>query len=83
MIPDEVWHEHMAADKRQDANIRDLKIAVFGCPDKPETVRHAIVPTMARLNAWLDGIATLGRILTGIIVGGAGLATMMKAIGLL
>lgn len=83
MIPDEVWHEHMAADKRQDANIRDLKIAVFGCPDKPETVRQAIVPTMARLNAWLDGIATLGRILTGIIICASGLAAIMKTSGLL
>ena len=83
MIAEEVWQEHIDADKRQDEKIRSLHMAVFGCQSRPETVKQAIVPTMARINVWLDVIKVGGQVIvSGSVILGA-LATVAKMTGML
>lgn len=83
MISDEVWREHIEADRKQDTAIRSLHLAVFGDEEKPETVKQAIAPTMARINAWLDAIKFLGQMALGACVALGALAGAAKAMGLL
>jgi len=79
-IDDDTWREHIEADKVQDIKIHALHVAVFGCQERPETVKAAIVPTMARINTWLDVLATMGRVTLGVLVGGGALVSIIISI---
>ena len=83
MISDEIWQEHITNDKEQDHKIHSLHLAVFGCPEKPETVRMAIVPTMMRLNTWLDVIKVMCQTAVGLAVFVGAVVGVAKAAGVL
>ncbi len=50
----EEWIEHKIQDERQSEDIAAIKFAIDGDPTKPETKKHALRPTMERLNTFLD-----------------------------
>jgi len=90
MISDEIWQEHIEADRRQDALIGELSrqghrltLAMFGDEEKPDTVRVAMYPTIMRLNTWLDLSALFARVLIGVLVGLGALITILKTSGLI
>ncbi len=59
------WHAHAEEDKRQSADIREIMLLLKGDPLRPETVKCALMPTMMRLNAWLDMWKWIGGVMIG------------------
>lgn len=59
-ITREDWDQHVIEDDRRGQDINELKLAMFGDPNHPDTVKVAVMPTMTRLNTYLDGIQKLG-----------------------
>lgn len=55
-VDERAWQEHIDQDKQQSKDICSLKLAMFGDPRSPESVKAAVVPTMTRINAWLDAL---------------------------
>jgi hypothetical protein len=83
VISREDWNQHVDEDEQRGRDINDLKLAMFGDPEKPETVRAAVLPTMQRLNAHLDFIVLLGRSLLAVLAGFAALLGILKGLGLM
>lgn len=74
-ITREDWDQHVIEDDRRGRDINELKMAMFGNPDVPDTVKQAVMPTMTRLNTYLDGLAMLVKFSAGaVMVIGAGVA---------
>ena len=74
-ITREDWDQHIVEDDQRGAAINELKLAMFGDPESPDTVKVAVMPTMTRLNTYLDGIVMLFKFGGGaIMVLGAGIA---------
>lgn len=74
-ITREDWDNHVLEDDRRGQDINELKQAMFGNPDIPETVKQAVMPTMTRLNTYMDGIVMLVKFGGGaIMVMGAAVA---------
>ena len=61
--------------------ITKIELALFGDDKIPETVKNAILPTMVRLNTWLDMMGTAWRVSLGAVGGFAGLAVIAKTMG--
>ena len=76
-----VWQKHVDQDIQQSKDICMIKLALFGDPSKPETVRIALAPTQARLNAWMDGICRLGKLSTWAVGICASVAVFAKSVG--
>lgn len=77
------WEEHVAEDEQRGRDINDLKLAMFGDPEKPETVRAAVHPTMVRLNTYLDGVQMLGKGVVIFLTGTGALIAILKGVGVM
>lgn len=80
-ITREDWDQHVADDDERGRDINELKLAMFGDLNNPETVKQAVMPTMTRLNTYLDGIATLFKIFIALLAGGASFVAIGKGMG--
>ena len=63
-----VWQEHIDQDIQQSKDIAQIKMALFGCQAKPETMKHALMPTMQRINNYLDVMRWIGGITAGLVL---------------
>lgn len=77
----EDWDQHVAEDEERGRDINDLKLAMFGNPENPESVRQSVVPTMTRLNTYMDGMMMLAKGALALLAGGAALMAILKGIG--
>lgn len=80
-ISREDWEEHVAEDDARGRDVHDLKLAMFGDPEKPETVREAVMPTMTRLNTYMDVALAIGRGAVALLVGLGALLGILKTMG--
>lgn len=80
-ISREDWDEHVAEDEARGRDINDLKLAMFGDPERPETVKHAVLPTMTRFNTLMDGAVTLVKVMGSSIVVLAAAGGFAKTMG--
>ena len=60
------WQEHMDEDKQQTLALHRLNLAIFGDPEKPDTVRCSLRSTMTRINAFIDVWKWIGAVLIGL-----------------
>jgi hypothetical protein len=84
----EEWATHVKTEEANQAvtkdhgeRIKHVEMAMFGDDLFPETVKNAILPTMTRLNIWLDMVGAIWRVGLGAVGGLAALAVGMKALG--
>lgn len=84
----EQWDAHETAARARDAVIQDhgermkhVEMAMFGDDLFPDTVKNAILPTMTRLNIWLDMVGSIWRVGLSAVGGLAALAVGAKALG--
>lgn len=75
------WLDHIAEDDRRGADVNELKMAMFGNPEVPDTVKQAVMPTMTRLNTYLDGILLLCKGILALLAGGAAMIAIAKGVG--
>lgn len=61
------WDDHIREDDLRGRDVNDLKLAMFGDPSHPDTVKVAVMPTMTRLNTYLDGIQKLGALALALL----------------
>jgi hypothetical protein len=80
-ITREDWDQHVADDDERGRDINELKLAMFGDLNNPETVKQAVMPTMTRLNTYLDGIVILFKISLALLAGGASCVAIAKGMG--
>lgn len=77
----EDWDQHVVEDDARGKDINDLKLAMFGDPEKPETVKQAVYPTMTRFNTLMDGAVTLVKGIVASILFVIALAGFAKTMG--
>lgn len=70
------WDQHVVEDEQRGRDVNDLKLAMFGDPLHPDTVKVAVMPTMTRLNTYLDAIPKIGALIL-FVIGVAGFAKTM------
>lgn len=80
-ITKEDWDQHVADDDERGRDINDLKLAMFGDPMHPDTVKQAVMPTMTRLNTYLDGILMLCKGILACLAGGGAVIGIAKGMG--
>lgn len=80
-ISREEWKEHIDEDDQRGRDVNELKLAMFGDPIYPDTVRMAVMPTMTRLNTYLDGITMLAKYGSATILFIIGVAGFAKTMG--
>lgn len=81
VITREDWDQHVADDDERGRDINELKMAMFGDPLAPDTVKQAVMPTMTRLNTYLDGIVILFKIGLGVLAALASFVAIAKGMG--
>lgn len=77
----EDWDQHVEEDDLRGQDIVDLKMAMFGDPSNPDSVKQAVMPTMTRLNTYLDGLAMLGKGIVALVVGTGAFLGILKTVG--
>lgn len=77
----EDWDQHVAEDEDRGREINDLKMAMFGNPENPETVKQAVMPTMTRLNTYMDFVLMLGKGIVATLVGTGAFLGILKTMG--
>jgi hypothetical protein len=80
-ISREDWEDHLKEDDARGRDINDLKLAMFGDPENPETVKQAVQPTMVRFNTLMDGAVMLVKAIGGLILVSASAAALAKTMG--
>jgi hypothetical protein len=73
--------EHAATLKDHGERVKHVEMAMFGDEMFPETVRNAILPTMTRLNTWLDMMGSVWRVFVGAVASAAAIAVVVKTMG--
>lgn len=81
VISREDWEQHVAEDEQRGRDVNDLKMAMFGDPATPETVKQAVMPTMTRLNTYMDFALMLGKGVIATLVGTGALLGILKTMG--
>jgi len=79
-IDEKVWQHHIDEDIQQSKDICMLKTAMFGKVDKPDTVKNAVVPTMARLNTFLDAVRWIGGAVFAVVVTSPAWIPLIKSV---
>ena len=77
----EDWEQHVVEDDARGRDINELKLAMFGDPENPDTVKQAVMPTMTRLNTHLDFIAMLAKGFVAVLVGTGAFLGILKTMG--
>lgn len=84
------WVSHLAQEVEQErvlrehsAQLRHVELAMFGDAEIPETVKNALLPTMVRLNHWLDMVGSVWRVGLSSVGGLAALVVIGKAFGVI
>lgn len=77
----EDWDQHVLEDDRRGQDINDLKLAMFGNPEMPETVKQAVMPTMTRLNTYMDVALMMGKGTVALLVGTGAFLGILKTVG--
>jgi hypothetical protein len=80
-ISREDWEDHLKEDDARGRDINDLKLAMFGDPEKPDTVKGAVLPTMVRFNTLMDGAVMLVKGIGGLILFAGSAAALAKSLG--
>lgn len=77
----EDWDQHVLEDEARGRDINDLTLAMFGDPNNPETVKQAVMPTMTRLNTYLDGLLMLIKFGGGAVMVVGAVIAIAKNVG--
>lgn len=77
----EDWDQHVVEDDARGQAINELKLAMFGDPEKPETVKQAVYPTMTRFNTLMDAAVSLVKVVVASILFVVALAGFAKTMG--
>lgn len=77
----EDWDQHVAEDDARGRDVTDLKMAMFGDPATPDTVKQAVMPTMTRLNTYMDAALLLGKGVVALLVGTGAFLGILKTMG--
>ena len=82
------WTDHLAQEVEQErvlrehsAQLRHVELAMFGDAEIPDTVKNALLPTMVRLNHWLDMVGSVWRVSLSSVGGLAAVAVIAKTLG--
>jgi hypothetical protein len=80
-ITREDWDQHVSDDDQRGREINDLKMAMFGDPGAPDTVKQAVMPTMTRLNTYMDYTLMLCKGTVALLVGTGAFLGILKTMG--
>lgn len=80
-ISREDWEQHVAEDDARGRDVIDLKMAMFGDPSHPDSVKQAVMPTMTRLNTYMDVALSVCKGVIALLVGLGALLGIFKTMG--